>query len=140
LDNPDLYDPKTPNNKVRENIFLRIRAPVQKGDKANEALRDKQAYMPRLGGDNGKCTCLHGIIFTDFFDSGDMPENSDDDNYRNWRASQNFIMIGSPSGPRENLSLATLSFPTAHSKTSPLTNNLQRSLKQPWSGPSSVTG
>jgi hypothetical protein len=63
LDNPHLYDPNTTDTKPREYIFSRIRAPVKKGDKQNEALRDKQAYMywmPRLGGDNSKCNFSAG--------------------------------------------------------------------------------
>jgi hypothetical protein len=59
LDNPDLYDPETKNPGARKYIFGRMRAPVIKGNKENEALRDTQKipyYMPRLGGDNGMST------------------------------------------------------------------------------------
>ena len=65
FDNPALYDPNTTKPHVRQNIFGRIRAPVKDGDKANEALRDKQAnvrFMPRLSGDLGEFAfCLFGV-------------------------------------------------------------------------------
>ncbi|KAF9070235.1 hypothetical protein BDP27DRAFT_1324037 [Rhodocollybia butyracea] len=63
INNPDLYDPETPNPQVRKNIFARIRVPVDKWNPENERRREEEAYMyymPRLGGN-----------------AGDMPENSD---------------------------------------------------------------
>ncbi|KAG8870437.1 hypothetical protein FRB97_009767 [Tulasnella sp. 331] len=64
LDNEALYNPKTENKTVRENIFKRIRAPVKKNNPDNLALRESQSYMywmPRLGGN-----------------SSDMPEDSEE--------------------------------------------------------------